>query len=73
MRSDAVEVVGGQHDRNTVIVEVGEQVEHVVAGVDVHSRGRLVQEQKIGFAQQCTSDEHALLLSAGQRADVAVC
>ena len=31
VRRHAVEVVGGQHDRDAVVVQVGEQVQHVVA------------------------------------------
>ena len=38
----AVEVVGGQHDRQAVAVEVVEQVQHLVAGADVDAGGRLV-------------------------------
>ena len=42
-----VQVVGGEHDGEPVGVEVVEQVEHLVAGLDVDSGGRLVHEQEL--------------------------
>ena len=69
---DAVEVVGGEHDRQPVGVQVVEQVQDLVAGAHVDAGRRLVQQQQVGLAEQRAGDEHALLLAAGQLADVAV-
>ena len=66
----AVEVVGGQHDRDALGVELAEQVQHVVPGGDVDAAGRLVHQQQLRLAQQRAGDEHPLLLAAGQLADV---
>ena len=44
---DAVEVVGGEHDRQPVAVQVVEQVEDLVAGAHVDARGRLVHQQQL--------------------------
>ena len=67
---DAVQVVGGQHDRDAVLMQVGEQVQHVVPRRDVDAGRRFVQQQQLGLAQQGPGDEHALLLPAGELADV---
>ena len=69
---DAVEVVGGQHDGEAVVVELAEQVQDLVAGAHVDARGGLVDEQQVGRAEQGAGDEHPLLLAAGELADVAV-
>jgi hypothetical protein len=67
----AVEVVGGEDDREPVAVEVVEQVEHLVAGADVDA-GRSARRAAAGPApQQRPRQEHALLLPAGQLPDVA--
>ena len=53
-------------------VEVVEQVQDLVAQAHVDARRRLVHQQQLGLAEQRARDEHALLLAAGQLADVAV-
>ena len=54
------------------MVQLVDQVHHVVAGPDVDAARRLVQQQEVGATQQCPRDEDALLLSAGQFPDVPV-
>ena len=68
---DRVELVGGEHDRDPVGVEVGEQVEDVVAGLEVDAARRLVEEQERRVGDQRAGQEDPLLLAAGQLADVA--
>ncbi len=51
-------------------VQVGEQVQHVVAGVDVDAGRRLVEQQAARAAEQGAGQEHPLLLAAGELADV---
>ena len=72
MRRDAVQVVGGEHDRETVGVEVGEEVQHLVAGAHVDPGRGFVQQQHLRPAEQRPRDEHPLLLAAGELADVAI-
>jgi hypothetical protein len=67
----AVEVVGAEHDRQPLVVQAAEQVQHLVTGAHVDPRGGLVEEQHVGAAQQGPGDEHPLLLTARQVADVA--
>ena len=67
---DAVQVVRREDDREAEVVQVVEQVEDVVAGADVDARRRLVHQQQVRIAEQCPGDEHALLLAAGELADV---
>ncbi len=70
--SDPVEVVGGHHDRQATGVEVVQQVEHFVAGLDVDAGGGFVHQQELGAGEQGPGDEHPLLLAPGQLADVAI-
>ena len=70
--SDAVEVVGGQDDRQPVAVQVAEEVEDLVAGPEIDTRGRLVHQQQLRSTEQCPGDEHSLLLASGQLANVPV-
>ena len=70
VRSHPVEVVGGEHDRDAVLVQVCQQVQHVVPGADVDAGRRLVEHQQAGVAQQSAGQEHPLLLAAGELADV---
>ena len=72
VRRDAVQVVGREHDRQAVGVEVAEQVQDLVAGPHVDARRGLVEEQEVGPAEQRPGEEHALLLAAGELADVPV-
>ena len=68
---EAVEVMGGEDDRDAVLVQVGEQVQDVVPGRDIDPACRLVEEEELRLPQQGASEEHALLLAAGELADVA--
>src|SRR5262249_52444766 len=70
---DGVELVGGHDDGDAVVlVEMGEEVEDVVAGFDVDAGGRFVEEEELGTTDQGAGQEGALLLTAGEVADVAV-
>ena len=70
MGGDAVEVVGGQHDRQPVAVEVGKEVEDLVAGAEVDTRRS--RRWRI-WPKQRPGEEHVFLPStAGQMADVPV-
>ncbi len=66
----AVQVVRREHDGQAVAVQLVEQVQHLVTGSDVDPGRWLVHEQELGTPQQRPGDEHALLLAAGQLADV---
>ena len=69
---DAVQVVGREHDGEAVGVEVGEEVQDLVAGAHVDAGRGLVEQQHSGLAEQRPGDEHPLLLAAGELADVAI-
>jgi hypothetical protein len=70
VRRHPVEVVRREQHGQAVAVQLVEQVEHLVARPHVHARRRLVHEQQLRPAQQRPGDEHALLLAAGQLADL---
>ena len=41
-----LEIVGGQEDRDSLTVQVVQEVEHLVAGLDVGARSRLVKQEQ---------------------------
>jgi DNA polymerase I-like protein with 3'-5' exonuclease and polymerase domains len=49
---DPVEVVGRQHDRQALRIQVTQQVQHVVPRRQVHAAGRLIQEQQLRVTDQ---------------------
>ena len=51
-------------------MQLAEQVHDLVPGPHVDARRGLVQQQEVGLGQQGPGEEHALLLTAGQRPDV---
>ena len=70
VRGHAVEVVRGEHDGNSVFVKVGEQVENIVTRGDVDAAGGFVHEHELWAPKERSREEHALLLPAGEFADV---
>ena len=70
VRRNRVQVVGGQDHRHAIMVQLGQQMQHIVPGLDVHAGRRLVQEQQAWLAHKRASQEHALLLATAQVADV---
>ena len=70
VRGDAVEVVGGEEDRDAGRVELAQQVQHLVPQAHVDAGGGLVEQQQLGPAEERPRDEHALLLAARELADV---
>ena len=67
-----VHVVRGQHHRAAGVVEPGEQVPQVAAGLRVERRGRLVEEDHLGVVDERGSDREPLRLAAGQVLDPGV-
>ena len=67
-----VELVGGHHDRHAGAVEVREQMQHLVAGLDVDAAGGLIEQQQHRVADHGPGQEHALLLTAGELPHLAV-
>ena len=70
MHGHGVDFVGGEDDGDAGVVEVVEQVHHIVAGFDIHAGGGFVQQQEFGAAAQGAGQKDALLLPAGQLPDV---
>ena len=71
VRGDGVEFMGSEDDGDAIVVEFVEQVQHVVASLDVDPSGGFVEEQELRVAHKRPGEEHTLLLPARQRADVA--
>ena len=72
MSGCAIQVVGAEHDGEPVVVELAQEVKDFVACSYVDTGRGFVEEQDLRFAEKGAGDEHALLLSSGQLADVAM-
>ena len=60
-------VVRDQDDRLAqLLLQVDQQPQHALAGVEVERPGRLVAQQQLGVLGQRPGDGHALLLAAGK-------
>ncbi|MDF3042397.1 MAG: hypothetical protein K0Q71_5103 [Thermomicrobiales bacterium] len=66
VRRDGIQLVGGEHHGHSLAVQLGEQVQDVVAGLDVDTGGGLVENEEVRLANQRARQEHPLLLSAGE-------
>ena len=58
--------VGDHHDGGALLVELGEQVHHLLAVLAVEVAGGLVGEDELGVGDHGAGDGHTLLLSARQ-------
>ena len=56
--------VGDHHDGGALLVQLGEQIHHLLAILGVEVAGGLVGEDELGVGHHGTGDGHALLLSA---------
>ena len=61
--------VGGEDNGAALVGQQAEQQHDLLVEPRVESRGRLVEEQDLGLAQQLGSDRHPLALPATQRLD----
>ena len=59
-----VYLVGAHHHGDALVVQLVQQVHHVVPGLDVNSGGGLVKEEQAGVAHQSPGEEGTLLLAA---------
>ena len=67
-----VHVVGRKDDGAAVELELVDQIPKLAAGLRVEAGGGLVEEQKIGIADQGAGQREALLLAAGKGSDAGV-
>ena len=61
-----------QDDGNSLMINFVQKVNYVVTRSDIESRCGLVEQDQFGIAQQSSSDERRLLLSAGEFPNVAM-
>ena len=66
-----VHVVGGQHERDALLLEPVEAVPQDVAGLRVEAGRRLVEQQQLGLVDQRAGDRDPPLHPARQRLDLA--
>ena len=61
-----LEVVGGEDDRRAFLVDRPQKLPHGAANLDVHARGRLIENQEPGFMHKRPGDHQTALHPAGQ-------
>jgi hypothetical protein len=64
-----VEVVRGEEDRRALGLELADQVPEAVPGLGVEARGRLVEEEELGAADDPEGHVHPPALAARERAE----
>jgi hypothetical protein len=70
MVTQGVEVMADHEDCGVVVlVEAGEEVQDGFSGGGVESRGWFIEEEELGLSDECSGDEDALFLSAGELAE----
>lgn len=66
------EVVGGEDDGLALASLVPHGLPELMAGVDVHARGGLIQDEQLGAGQDGKREANALLFAARAQSDLAV-
>ena len=72
MGGDGVDFVGGHDDGDALVVQLVEEVEELVAGLDVDADGGFVEEEQGWVADEGAGEKDALLLAAGEFTDVSL-
>ena len=65
LRRDLVDVVGDEDDGLACLHEAADDVEVLKASLEVEAAGRLIQQQRIGIADQGAAEQEPALLSGG--------
>ena len=58
--------MGDHDDRDTAVVEFGEDIDHVLGGLRIECAGRFVSEDEERFVDDRAGDRDSLLLSAAE-------
>ena len=61
--------VGREQHRHAALAQVADELPGCGPGVRVHSRGRFVEEDDLGLADQRAGEREALALTAGEAPD----
>ena len=67
-----VHVVGGEHQRDALTLELVEALPQQVARLRVEPGGRLVEQQQLGLVDQRAGDREPALHAARERVDAVV-
>jgi hypothetical protein len=57
-----VEVMGRENDSHSLFMKVCQEMQNIVARGNIYTACRFVQKKKLGLAQKCSRQKHALLL-----------
>jgi len=70
MSRDPVKIMSGDHDGHSVVIDLVEEMNHIIAGTNIQSGSGLVQQDKLRIAQKCAPEKYGLLLAAGKFSDM---
>ena len=70
MRRHRVDFVSRQDNRHPGVIQVMQQMHHIVPRLDIHPRSRLVQQQQLRVAHQRPRQKNPLLLPSRQLPDM---
>src|SRR4249919_123333 len=66
------DVMRGEDDRGALFAQAPHHLPHVVAQLDVHAGGGLIEEQDVRLVRERLGDQHAALHAAGERHDLRI-
>ena len=70
MAGNGIEVMRGQEDGHALAIQLMQEVQNIVLGLQVHTGSRLIEQQEVGPGNQGAGEKDPLLLSARELADV---
>jgi hypothetical protein len=72
MSCHPVEIMRGNDDGHALVIDLMEEMNHVVPGTDVEPRCGFVEQNQLWDAQQGAPEKDGLLLASGKLADVPI-
>ena len=72
MRGYPVEIVGGNHDGHSLMIDLVKKMDHVVPRTNIESSGGLIEQDQFRISQQRAAEKNCLLLAAGKLADMTI-
>ena len=60
-----IKIMGAEKDRASFFTQFSDKIAHQTGGFRIQGRGRLIEQQDLGFHGQCPGNGRTLLLAAG--------
>ena len=72
MRRHPVEIVGGNDDGHSLMIDLVKKMDHVVPRTNIEPSGGLIEQDQLRISQQRAPEKNRLLLAAGELADMTI-